>query len=214
MSKGSPRRSAGIISETEAIGRIGPELLAVLAQIPHRAWKRYQEGVAPNFANPPSRQLAVSMHTLMIEEAERALVDRSERVTWRYGRALLSVAQGVVVQFKLLDDEGLPQNYPTEMANDFANQVEIEGIPPGVRLTLGYELDRHRTAIASVSLLCQRGERVEWRRDLETTQRTIPIFAGTPLPSDGADSPQATPQRRLKPKDAMVEKKKDPKTGV
>src|SRR5262245_31232752 len=116
MSRKSSRSQAGIISEEEAVRRIGPGLLGILAQIPHQAWKRYQQDIAPHFANPPSRQLAVSMHTLMIEEAERAVADRGERLIWRYGRALLCVAEGIVVQFKQLDDDRLPQNYPTEMA--------------------------------------------------------------------------------------------------
>lgn len=218
MSRKSSSRRMRIISEEEAIERIGPELLGVFAQVPHRAWKRYQENVAPQFANPPSLQLRVSMQTLMIEEAERAVADRSERVIRRFGRALLCAAPGIVVQFKALDDDGLPQNYPTAMATDFANQVELEGFPPGLRLTLGYELDALCTAIAGVGLVCQLGDRVVWRRDLDTNQQTIPLFAGTALPREAAEPAEAvrtTRQRRMRPKSTAVAKKKDSKkTGA
>lgn len=181
-----------------------------LAHIPFRAWARYRSGVAPAMARPSANARASVMQTLMVEELEAAF---GGSVARRNGRALLCTVPGLIIQCKKLNERGVPQNYPTKMARDFARQLDIPGIPAGTRLTLGYMLDTPGTAIAEVRLLAQMGTGVAWSRELKVNQTVMSIFAPTTTVTTTEAATAAPKERGLQPKDAAkskVKKEREP----
>jgi hypothetical protein len=197
------RVTTGIKTADEAFAALGKHL-EELARIPLRAWDRYRTGVAPAMAKPTNNARASVMQALMVEELEAAF---GGEVARRNGRALLCTVPGLVIQCKKLNDRGVPQNYPTKLAQKFARQLAIPGIPPGTRLTLGYMLDARGTAVAAVRLLAQMGHGVAWSRELVVNQTVMSIFAPTtaaPAPETTAAAPK---ERGLQPKGAAKVKK-------
>ncbi|MBK7539382.1 MAG: hypothetical protein IPI49_29290 [Myxococcales bacterium] len=189
----------------EAFAALGKHL-DDLARIPFRAWDRYRSDIAPTMAKPPKRMRATAMQALMVEELEAAF---GGAVSHRKGRALLCTVPGLVVQCKKLDGRGLPQNYPTRTALQFASQLHIAGIPAGTRLTLGYMLNSPGTAIAEVRLLAQMGRDVAWSRELTVNQTVMPIVM--PATTTAQLSAAAPKKRDLQPKGgAKPEGKKAP----
>jgi hypothetical protein len=152
-------------------------------------------------AKPPKSTRASVMQALMVEELEAAF---GSAVSYRKGRALLCEVPGLIVQCKKLDDRGLPRNYPTKTAIRFAYQLNIPGIPPATRLTLGYLLNTPGTEIAEVRLLAQMGQGVAWSRELTVNQTVIQIVAPTTTTTMQPAATVATePKKRtLQPKGA------------
>lgn len=198
------------MSAGEAFTALGKRI-DELARIPLRAWERYRADVAPALARPPKTVRASVMQALMVEEMEASF---GGAVSYRRGRALLCTVPGLIIQCKKLDDRGLPQNYPTKLASEFACQLHIPGIPPGTRLTLGYRLNASGTAIAEVRLLAQMGKGVAWSRELTVNQTVMSIV--TPTAATAAQPAAATPKKRnLRPKGAAkAETKKEREPGA
>jgi hypothetical protein len=208
MTVGFQSRRSGIISADQAFEQLGPERLEMLNDAVLSAWDRYKTGIAPVMGKPGGRLRATAMQQLMVEEIEKRF---GGEVLQRHGRALLCAVPGLVVQMKKLNDRGLPSNYPTKTAIRFAAQLQIPGMPPGTRLTLGYLLDSLGTAIAEVRLIAQLGNGVAWSREIgaASSQYVIP-FNGVLRAAESGVRATETPapkQRRLQPKGTVAAKK-------
>jgi hypothetical protein len=83
--------------------------------------------------------------------------------------------------FKQIGEDRLPKNFPTEGAKMFARQGWLEGVPPGVRLTLGYRVNHLGTELAEVCVLCLSSlKHALWHIDIEESgaeirQLTLPV---------------------------------------
>lgn len=187
---------SGIMTADEAFAPLG-QRIDDLARIPLRAWDRYRVDIAPTMARPTKRLRATAMQDLMVEEMDLAF---GGGVTRRRGRALLCAVPGLIVQCKKLDSRGMPQNYPTKTALQFACQLHIPGIPSGTRLTLGYMLNSPGTAVAEVRLLAQMGTGVAWSRELTVNQTVMPLVTPTTTTSRTSLVADAPKKRDLQPK--------------
>jgi hypothetical protein len=176
--------------------------LPILADLPRRAFERWKRQVAAGFlgASPSTRASAV--HDFMIHEAEKAF---GGNVIRRRGRWLWLAAERLVVQFKKLGPSGKPRTYPTPAALEFDTQIEIPNLPPGMRVTLGYSLDRDATEVTEVRLVALHGDDVIFSEEIgDAPQAVLQLHPAAPL---------VQPPRRLRAKQdiaARVKKRKKP----
>ena len=139
------------------------------------------------------------LYDLIIEEVERAfdgvpgtsIVRGAGRVFLRI--APRTLARPILVQFKKLSKELKPRNYPTQGALDFDLQLPVAGIPPDVRLTVGYRLNRLATAILDITALCMNGKAPAWTYEIMSA--AAPSVATLPLVGTPAATTSKTKRR-------------------
>lgn len=179
-----------------AIRKYGDELQGVVL----RAWDRYRQ-LLPQFRGPPdARSRGAIMSCFLWEEMERAFLGQPGlRLTSHRGRRLMVLPAGdAILQVKKLRKNGKPWNYPTPTAMAFDLQMPIQGMAPGIRVTVGYTINALGTEIEAVDLLVMDG--------LEVLDRA-PLLAPTTEPLKFATPRVATKKRRL------GAKKKKPSEG-
>lgn len=182
-----------MLSEDEVMTRLAPHL-PFLASLPGIAVERYKEKLAPVFFGKWPTVRAGEIQALMVEAmrgycGKHSIVDMVEMGQ----RWLWPAATDLVVQFKMLDKTGRPSNYPTERARNFDAQMELDGFPPGMRVTLGYTLDEETIDVVDVRVVAQDGPRISFSRLLSAVQEVLPFH--TPV-----QAPTQTPApRRLQP---------------
>lgn len=185
MGRKNRPRKARIFTEQEVMERLAPHV-SFLTSLPHAAVERYTKEIAPAFAARWPTARASVIHAFMIEA-----------MTARYGADMINVggrwlwraSSDLIVQFKLLDDTGLPRNYPTLRAQQFDAQLELDDMPVAMRVTLGYDLDEETSEVVQVRVVGQVGRRLLFSRELVAVQTVIPLFAPP------ADPAQPTPRR-------------------
>jgi len=129
------------------------------------------------------------MHDLMIAEAGRRLTHvPGVKLKVRAKRTLLCLPDGFVLQFKKLDDQRLPRNYPTRLAIAFSHQFFLPGLAPGQkRLTLGYRLNELGTELRDVSIVCAKGSKILYGWSLnEPTMQQGELIPFSPAPAPAA----------------------------
>jgi hypothetical protein len=177
-----------IISETEAEEVLAP-CAAELREAIEDAFKYYCDAVMPVLGPVPSYARATVLHELIIKQIRKRWPDQ---VIEAASRVLLRLQRDVLVQFKLLNPNRLPSNYPTKQARDFACQLSLTGIPDAVRLTLGYRINGLGTALADICVMCSTSlTSAEWYYDLMDAKAPIKQLQ---LPAAPAK------QRKLRPK--------------
>ena len=155
-----------MISEQEAVNRLGSDL-GLLANCVQRAWNHWLHRCAGTIPLPTRRARANVVHDLIAAEIRKEFDESGRaRVVDAGGRLLLSYGGDLLIRFKKLRPGLHTSNYPTQLALAFDHQIPLRGIPTGVRLTLGYVLDRLETGLAGIYLVCARGNRVQWAREI------------------------------------------------
>lgn len=180
--------------------RLAPHI-PFLTELPELAAARYRANVAPAFAARWPTMRANAIHALLIEEMTTY---HGEDMIFVHGRWLWRATNDLLMQFKMLDRSGRPQNYPTDGAQDFDAQLELDDAP-GMHVTLGYRLDEETNGVASVHIVAQDGTQILFSHPLFSVQNVLPIH------SVAATAVQPPP-RRLEPikdsnADASAEKK-------
>lgn len=141
------------------------------------AWRRWPS-VARAVARPGPSFRAHAMNELMIDEARGRFGDvpgvRIVELDHKANtdRIVLSVDPDVVVQFKKLDTDFRTRNYPTQRARAFDAQRPLPGIPPGCRVTVGYQLNTPGTDLVAVVVACQGPRGPHWWYELEEADQS------------------------------------------
>jgi hypothetical protein len=198
MDQETSRPKTRIFSEDEVMTRLAPHI-PFLTELPELAVARYRANVAPAFAARWPTMRASAIHALIIEEMTTY---RGEDMVFVQGRWLWRATNDLLMQFKMLDRSGKPQNYPTEGALDFDAQLELDDAP-GMHVTLGYRIDEETNGVVSVHVVAQDGPRILFSCPLFSVHGVLPIHSTTAAEQ---------PPRRLEPiedpnADASTEKK-------
>lgn len=146
----------------------------LLTGLPHRALHRYKRQFAAKLGQPSGRFRSNSIHEIMIDEIRKAA---GESLFRGRGRWVLRADDDLIVQFKKIDASGRTSNIPTKAAQEWQTQLNLPGMPPAMRVTLGYRLDKMNTEVVDVCLVARDGDRIIWRESLDGQQD---MFA-TPL---------------------------------
>ena len=157
------------------------------------AWARWVREVKPLLPACSARGRANIVWEFMVEEARRRFPNVP--VSEAEGRFVLLFHQQLNVLFKKLSEDGLPRNYPTQTALEFAQQPELPGMFDFARVTVGYELNRLGTGLASVSASCLDGPAVRWRFELSERPAKIAI-----VPSQKKQAPAKEQTKRVRRK--------------
>jgi hypothetical protein len=193
-------RNYRILSAEEAQECLAPFALGLRESV-EEAFGEYVAAM-PAVGPISSRTRAGILHDFTV----RRLGSRwPDRMLEAQRRTLLRLRPDILLQVKKLDEDRLPQNYPTPTAQMFASQLSLAGLPPATRLTLGYRLNSLGTDLREITVLCTRNlRRATWYYDL--TDLAAPIKQ-LPLPV------QPTKRRLTAKRDAQRDKKKSEDGG-
>ena len=140
-------------------------LLDDLDAIPREAHRMYQSYNPRHLIEHSPRAQATCIYDHMVAEAERRFGQRDgvKPLDIR-GLKLWVFDQHTVVRFKKMDEDGTTANYPTRQAQDFDQNLELDGVPPKpIRVSVGYFLDPTGTEIQRVQVARPNGKkRVDW----------------------------------------------------
>jgi hypothetical protein len=101
----------------------------------------------------------------------------------------------LLIRFKKLNPNRLPQNYPTKRAVALESQeLELPGIDGAVFLNAGYRTDISGTKITSAFLTCQRRKVNDWELPLGGADHGIAVL---PMQQSFDEEPLIRPKRDL-----------------
>jgi hypothetical protein len=101
---------------------------------------------------PTARCRSTTVQELIVQEVTARF---PERMFQSRGRAMMKISPGLILQFKKLDRNGRPRNYPTPCALRFERQLSIEGMPDGTRATIGYQADDLGANLVDLAVVIQ-----------------------------------------------------------
>lgn len=190
-----------IISESQCRRLLSPFEPVFVASIVD-AYATWTAKTAPTITDPTKRSRATVLHDLIMANVARALDTVPGVSVLRGRRVLLRVClaghPAVIVQFKKLNGERRPRNYPTRTALLFDRQEPLAEIPPDTRLTVGYRLNKHGTAILDIHTVCMSGRGIAWLYEImPAAPATLTLPIARP----------ATPARRVRPTAAAASKR-------
>lgn len=184
----------GIISKTDAVSLLEP-LMADLRTCVREGFDAYQQRVAPYIPLASSRGVANGVNEFVLQEVRNRIgVHRGAVIKEAHSRRrfLVYYKRSVTLQFKKLDKEMLPRNYPTETAKAFERQEdELFDCKPYPRLTVGYQLNAFSTEIAGVYLAHQIGKECIWWHCLDSDEGSVEM----PFPTPNELPPLLAPNR-------------------
>ena len=103
--------------------------------------------------------------------------------------------QNLLIRFKKLNLNRLPQNYPTKQAVALeAQELELPGMGNTVYLNAGYRTDVTATKITSVFLTCQRNKANDWELPLGGMEHGLAVL---PIQQSFDDVPLIRPRKEL-----------------
>ena len=109
------------------------------------------------------------------DEVMQALIDDPGiRLYENEQRQCLIFDDRVAVRLKLLDDKDRPRNSKTKRGRAWHRQLNLPGLPPVVRLDLGYRLDPIGSYVELAMLMCCTGDIVIWRWPIQSRQDDEP----------------------------------------
>lgn len=101
----------------------------------------------------------------------------------------------LLIRFKKLNLNRLPQNYPTKQAVALeAQELELPGIEGAVYLNAGYSTDATGTKILSAFLACQRNRANDWELPLGGPEHGLAVL---PIQQTFDDEPMIRPRKDL-----------------
>jgi hypothetical protein len=155
----------------EALQPIVPDLVACITE----AWRRYTKEVRDRLGMPSARGLANVMHELIVDEARRRFQERKGiRLHDKPDRFLLVLPQNwLVARFKKVNPALETVNIRTPTSIAFDNQIPLDFIPNGIRLTIGYQLDVFKTEVIGIYAICRQGSHLHF---------AIPLFGNSRPP--------------------------------
>jgi hypothetical protein len=109
---------------------------------------------------------------------------------------LLVIEDQITLRFKKLDKRLHSKNVQTHQQRALGQQLPIEGIPPLVRLTIGYVLSKLETDIEIIAVTLPVDNTIEWHLIVDTTETEIAVLPFT------SEDVTTTRVRRVKVKKA------------
>lgn len=205
----------GMISQEQAQAALGP-YHAIFSEVMWDAWTIWQRDIAPRVPMYQRRTLTNVMHDLAAAKLEAALgSDPAVRIRRTQDRVTFYLPKAeILIRVKKFKPDFTVSNYPTKAARKFNNNETLPGFPSYVRLTLGYQLDRHATNVTGVYLAVQREERALWFYELPRPgAEVLPLQPQPVLPGLGGAEKQTKPARRVKPAPHLRVVKNEKKVG-
>jgi hypothetical protein len=130
------------------------------------AWDMWDAHLRTNFSLPSKTLRANVMHGLMVEQARKIFGNNPKAVIIEKDhRFLVELNHSVLIRFKLLDDDLMTRNYPTQLTIDYDRQLDIPGFPKSIRVTAGYQIVKCEDGIRAL-LVYSKGKEVIWNREL------------------------------------------------
>lgn len=181
---------------------------ADLAGAVDEAFRRWRRKVARHFPGCTLRGKRTILHELIQQEVRsRFDQQRGVRIIDTEKGHFLLVVNGtgemppIILRFKHLDDRKRTRNYPTKGAMKYDMQLSLRGIPKGVRLNIGYQLNEEESELVAILVTRAKGRRVLWDYPLSKTAEIVTFPQQANLPLTGS-------RRRAKPKDQSNKTKK------
>jgi hypothetical protein len=149
-----------------------------------RAWRDLDEVPAKIRSDMSPRTRAAFVNDRTILHARREF-ENDRRVAFIRGKGglfVLGICEAFLLRFKKLKPSLRSSNIPTQQAMAFAQQGELENMPPAsTHINAGYILNRMQTEIAAKFVTCPVGKRLEWVIDLTAVSQgeVVPM---TPQP--------------------------------
>jgi hypothetical protein len=155
-----------------------------------RAWRLSQAEFETYKRWPHSRVRSNILQHRIVQEVEEVHPDL---MRYARGRSLMILSGNVVAYFKKLDSTGRSSNIPTQLAMNFGQQqLNIPGIPPGVRVKVGYVATPGHSRLVDVMAVVADGESVldMWAVKSEPVADIIDIVSAS------ASAASAQPERK------------------
>jgi hypothetical protein len=189
------------------------ELRASIVAAYFAAWRTWTRNILRYLPVCPTRTARSVVWALVLAEVRARLSDSPDVIfkETKQGHFFLIVPGGkkvksILVRFKYLDQELHTHNYPTQTSIEYDEQMPLPGIPPGIRVSVGYRPNQDETAITGVFAVWSVGLQKLWVRELDKVAADVtPVLPITPIVKP-TDQP-----RRTKVKDELnKDKKEDP----
>ncbi len=195
-----------VILFDEAKAIIPPDVPALLLQSINSAFEDYYSNVSDSsrgICSSTTKANFINDH--MIFHA-RANLDGHPAVKFlkRNGRVHLLVCDKIEIKLKKLNANRRPSNLPTQAVFEFNNQLSSDTnyqlafkdiLNPITNLIAGYQLNRLKTGIEAVFMVCPEGKNNKWEWRLDFVEEPAVI----PLPPSKIESFKPT-KKLIKPK--------------
>jgi hypothetical protein len=167
------------------------------------AWADYKNLPDKDRAQFSPTARANCVHSFMVFRA-RAYFMRIPKAyeTASFGQILFGINGQVLIRFKKLKKNRMPSNYPTTHAVDFAAQLNLPGIEPAARVTVGYILNKNQTEIIAILVTYIVGKTIVWTIDIDEPGSQVNVV---PYPTRTLNRP------RVRAKNVKKKKKNDEK---
>jgi len=113
------------------------------------------------------RSVASVIHDHICDEVKREVCNESFVFRELRQRNLFLFENILIITFKRFDEQLQSKNYPTETAEKFAAQEEIEGIPANLpRIEMGYIPDAAGSSVNGIFAVYKTGKKIDWNVNL------------------------------------------------
>lgn len=187
-----------MLSHAEAETILDP-YKGLLREVVDSAWRDYcsLRNNIPHVFTPRTR--ASIIHDFMVSHARNKLAGiKGVRLLDVGGLFLVEINEKILIRFKKLNDDKMPNNIPTQQALDFMEQLELPGMPHIIRLVVGYELNKLQTGIQAISVTCPRGTKKEWHFELEGVVTEVADIVELPTPGRPVDPVRLRAEETIK----------------
>lgn len=162
------KAQADLITEEEARSALEP-VHGPLVTAVHRAFTIWKDVVAPNLTRVKESTRAGFIHDSIETQLRTALgsnadVEFAPTTSDRFWFRIKP--KSLLVRIKKLNSALTTSNYRTESANKFDRQQQLDHVPIGSRVTLGYRPKKDNTGLLGVWIALFKGQRLLWKYEL------------------------------------------------
>ena len=129
------------------------------------------------------------------DETKRLFQGRPIRPIFSNNTTTFLIDNQVLIRFKKLNERGGSNNFPTNRSLQFNENLDLPGIPSGLRVDVGYVLNDLETAINSIMVSYRKGDEVIWTYDIESH-----VIAPVEQIRKDIDQPTTVTHRRIRPR--------------
>jgi hypothetical protein len=183
-----------LITEDAAQTLLAPYHDAFLSSI-HAAFGAWMTNAAPGLPHARGRTQANYMQD-KIETLLRERLGSTPAVEFarpgrdRFWMIVRRDRRRALVRIKKLNTDFTTNNVRTETAVAFDRQMDLDHVPKGARITLGYRLDAHGQSLVDVWILLLDGQHVLWKYEIASPNPgggavVVPQQPKLPFPATG-----------------------------
>ncbi len=152
-----------LISQSNAQAALAPYHDTLRACV-EAAWAHWQE-IRSHFPLCSRSGRRHVMHEFILQEVRSRFGDTIGVKISERGRFLLTM-ENIVLRFKWVNQQFQTSNFATPSAIAFDTQLRLPGVPHGVRLTIGYQVNELETELVGVFIILSRGKDVLWKYEI------------------------------------------------